>query len=204
MSMMCLRLYHVVFAMLLLVCSAHAGEGVSHYVDAYVQAKYNKVIPDMIYVGVQRQKLYLVKNNALVKVYTVSTSRYGCGQETGSEKTPLGLHKIAGKTGKGFPMGGIIKGSAFSGKIATIEHNAVSMGRDELTTRAMRLTGIEPGLNQGGKNDSFKREIYIHGTPEEGLIGTPSSHGCIRMRNADVAELFDMVREQLHVLILDN
>jgi lipoprotein-anchoring transpeptidase ErfK/SrfK len=174
------------------------------YVASYTSVKYKKEINSLLFVGANRQKMYLIKNNELVRTYDISTSKFGCGQEYASKKTPLGLHKISSKLGKNCPVGGIIVGSNYTGKIAPIETNPVSTGVDELTTRALKLEGAESGLNKGGKNDSHRREIYIHGTPEEGLIGTPASHGCIRMRNKDIVELFDMVKENFYVLILEN
>lgn len=174
------------------------------YVSSYTSIKYKKEMNSLLFVGANRQKMYLIKNNELIRTYDVSTSKFGCGQEFASRKTPLGLHKISSKLGKNCPIGGIIVGSNYTGKIAPIETNPVSTGVDELTTRAIKLTGVENGLNKGGKNDTHKREIYIHGTPEEGLIGTPASHGCIRMRNNDIIELFDLVKEDFYVLILEN
>jgi lipoprotein-anchoring transpeptidase ErfK/SrfK len=174
------------------------------FVSNYTSVKYKKEIKSLLFVGANRQKMYLIMNNELVRTFDVSTSKYGCGQEYASKRTPLGLHKISAKIGKNFPIGGIIIGSVYTGKIAPIETNPISTGVDELTTRALKLTGTENGLNKGGKNDSHRREIYIHGTPEEGLIGTPASHGCIRMRNKDVIELFDLVKENFYVLILEN
>lgn len=176
----------------------------SDFILGYFQVKYNKKANSLLFVGAKRQRMYLIQNGELKKVYEISTSRYGCGQLNKSEKTPLGLHKIQSRIGKNTPLGGVLVGSSYTGKIAQIESDPKPTGKDELTTRAMRLEGLESGLNKGGKNDTFNREIYIHGTPEEGLIGSPASHGCIRMRNKDVAELFDLVDEKTYVLILEN
>jgi hypothetical protein len=171
----------------------------------YCQAKYPHTdLNTFIYVGIQRQQLYLIENWKITDVFQVSTSRYGAGFEKDSHKTPWGLHCISQCVGKDVPYAGILKGIHFSGKIADIELNAVSTGKDEITSRALRLEGMEPGLNKGGKNDSYARDIYIHGTPEEGLIGTASSHGCVRMRNADIIKLFDKCRVRMPVLLLDN
>src|SRR5687767_8503872 len=90
--------------------ATYSGSTLVDYVSRYVQVKYHKHMPNMIFVGANRQKLYLIKNGFLVKTYDVSTSRYGCGQENKSEKTPLGLHKIHSKSGKNVPLGGIIVG----------------------------------------------------------------------------------------------
>lgn len=171
-----------------------------HLSIKYEKHKFN----DFIYVAVKRQKLYFISDNQIASSYTISTSRYGTGYLLNSEQTPLGLHRISHKTGDKVPVGGIIKGINFTGKLAKIETAPVSTGKDEVTTRAIRLEGFEPGINKGGKRDSFNREIYIHGTPEEGLIGTPASHGCVRMKNLDIIELFGKVKEGTLVVILNN
>jgi hypothetical protein len=180
------------------------SETMAEFITSYASLKYKKPISSLLYVGADRQKMYLIKNNVLVKVYDISTSKYGCGQEHKSEKTPVGLHKISSKIGKNCPVGGVLEGANFKGKMAVIENNPVSTGTDDLTTRAMRLTGMEKGVNMEGNKDSYMREIYIHGTPEEGLIGQPASHGCVRMRNKDIIDLFEQVDVNFYVLILEN
>ncbi len=159
-----------------------------------------------IYVSVKKQKLFLFKGKKLVSEYPVSTAKNGVGSEDGSFKTPLGFHKIAKKIGDGLPFGAVLKGRVFTGVVADIEKEAKSTGKDYVTTRIMWLEGLEEGKNRGknseGKSvDSFKRYIYIHGTHEEGLIGSPASHGCIRMKNKDVIELFDKVKKGTIVFI---
>lgn len=172
--------------------------------EEFLQVKYNKTPVKFIYVGIKRQKLYLIHKGQVKAEYPVSTSKFGCGQELNSEKTPLGLHRIKNLTGKNIPEGGIIIGPNYTGKNAEIVTEPKSTGKDLVTTRAMRIEGVENGVNKGGKKDTFKREIYIHGTPEEGLIGQPVSHGCIRMKNKDVIELFNLVNKNIYVLILNN
>jgi hypothetical protein len=175
------------------------------FLKEYCLAKYPKTdFSSFIYVGIKRQQLYYIENWKVVESYTVSTSRKGAGFEKDSEKTPWGLHCISYLVGKDVPHAGILQGAHFSGKIAKIETRPVSTGKDEVTSRAMRLDGMEPGLNKGGVNDSYSRDIYIHGTTEEGLIGKPSSHGCVRMRNDDIIALFNKCRPQLPVLLLNN
>lgn len=181
-----------------------AEPNLAEFALEYANLRYQKTFTEMIYVGALRQKLYFIKDGKIEKEYDISTSRKGCGMENKSEKTPLGLHKIQNKIGNKAPLGGIISGVNYTGKVAGIETRPVSTGKDDVTTRAMRLEGTEPGYNKGGKYDSFLREIYIHGTPEEGLIGQPVSHGCVRMRNREVIELFDLVKPGMYVLILEN
>jgi len=180
------------------------GYDVADFALHYAGIKYRKDFNDLLYIGALRQKLYLIKDGKVRQVFDISTSRKGCGMENKSEKTPLGLHRIHNKIGSNTPLGGIISGMTYTGRIARIEENPVSTENDDVTTRAMRLEGVEQGYNKGGMQDSYLREIYIHGTPEEGLIGRPVSHGCIRMRNKEVMELFDQVKEGMYVLILEN
>lgn len=147
-----------------------------------------------IVVSVPRQRLYtLDERGDTLASYPCSTSRYGTGNRQGSNKTPLGMHRIADMRGDGKPLGAIFKAKIYTGRQADIVQSPVSTGQDYVTTRILHLEGTEPGVNRGEGIDSYRRYIYIHGTPEEGLIGTPSSHGCVRMKNADVIELYDQV-----------
>ncbi len=147
----------------------------------------------MILVSISKQRLYLIKGERLVKVYVISTSKYGIGSKEGSNKTPLGTHRICEKIGEGAKIGTIFKMGINTRRIAKLYTDTTDLEEDPITTRIMWLGGLEVGINKGKNIDSYKRHIYIHGTPEEGLIGQPASHGCIRMRNNDVIELFDLV-----------
>lgn len=133
----------------------------------------------------------------IIKGYLISTSQFGSGSKVGSNKTPLGLHKIASKIGRNASFGAIFKRRRNTGKIAKINKD----GGDLMTTRILRLEGLQKGINKGKGIDSFKRCIYIHGTPEEKLIGKPASHGCIRMKNRDIIELFDLAKRGTAVKI---
>lgn len=202
------RLWYILLLMAVLVPGLSFKPAVTPDVAGfaldYASLRYKKEFSDLVYIGALRQKLYLIKNYRVEKVYDISTSRNGCGMENKSEKTPLGLHRVHKKVGDKTPLGGILSGMRFTGKMAYIEQRPVPTGNDDVTTRAIRLEGAEPGYNKGGQQDSFLREIYIHGTPEEGLIGQPVSHGCVRMRNTEVIDLFDQVKEGMYVLILEN
>ncbi|MEM6841846.1 MAG: L,D-transpeptidase [Bacteroidota bacterium] len=154
-----------------------------------------------IRVSVAEQKLYLVEDGETMKQYPVSTSAYGIGSEAGSNKTPLGKHQVISKFGDGAPLGTIFQSRINTGRVAKIYTDDTDLEEDDVTTRILRLTGLEPGKNKGSGIDSFARYIYIHGTPEEGLIGKPASHGCIRMKNADVVELYNLVGEGTLVMI---
>jgi lipoprotein-anchoring transpeptidase ErfK/SrfK len=153
-------------------------------------------INSKITVDISEQQLYLYCSYAdgkeEVKTYSVSTSKYGIGNKADSDKTPLGQHIIKQKIGDGAPEGTIFKARKNTGKIA--EMNAPDAG-DLVTTRIMWLSGLEPGKNSGSGIDSHKRYIYIHGTAEEEKIGTPASHGCVRMYNRDAIDLFERVNE---------
>ena len=171
----------------------------------YLSIKYpEQSFENFIYVGVKRQKLDLyLKGNHIIS-YPVSTCKHGAGTKADSDMTPVGLHKIKGKFGSGTPIGGILKARKYTGKIASIQTEAIESGEDAITTRVLTLEGLENGINKGGELDSYERHIYIHGTAEEGLIGQPASHGCVRMKNKDVIDLFNRVDKDLTVIILNN
>lgn len=178
---------------------------ISDFLKDYLSIKYPAVDLDtFVYVGVKRQKMFLFMNGEVQKVYDVSTSKNGAGTKAGSEQTPIGLHVIEGKYGEGLPKGGVLRGKKFTGEIATIQTEPMSTGADDITSRVITIKGLEAGINKGGALDSYKRLIYIHGTAEEGFIGQPASHGCVRMRNDDVIELFDLIDEGVSLLILNN
>ena len=151
-----------------------------------------------ITIDVSEQRLFLFDNipfhNAkLIRTYPVSTSKYGVGNEEYSKKTPLGTHSILEKIGEIARIGAIFESRQNTGRIATIYTDTTDIEEELITTRILLLKGMVPGLYEGGGVDSYARRIYIHGTPEEGLIGTPASNGCVRMRNEDIMELFDIV-----------
>ncbi len=150
------------------------------------------------------QKMFLVKNFKIQKTYLISTGKKGLGCEQGSYKTPIGVHKIADKIGDGAPLGTIFVARKNTNKIAKIYTEPKDVKEDYVTTRILRLKGLEKGKNSGKGVDSYSRYIYIHGTPEEGLLGTPASHGCIRMKNKEVIDLFNKVSKGTLVYILSN
>ena len=154
-----------------------------------------------IIVDISEQRLYLYNNDNLVQSFPVSTSKYGEGQIENSFKTPLGLHEIKEKIGDKAPINTIFTARENTNKIAEIQINPNDTEDDFVTSRILWLDGLENGINRGVGVDSYSRYIYIHGTHEEGLIGQKASHGCIRMFNNDVIELFDMVSEGTKVQI---
>jgi hypothetical protein len=148
------------------------------------------VVDYRIIVSVSKQKLTLYKGARIIKQYPVSTSKYGIGNKDGSFKTPLGKHVICSKIGRHARLGAIFRNRRNIKKIAKIGEDRE---KDLIITRILRLLGLEKGKNKGKGIDTYKRCIYIHGTAEEHLIGKQASHGCIRMKNRDIAELFDLV-----------
>lgn len=139
------------------------------------------------------QRLDLLEGAEVVGSWPVSTAAQGAGEREGSEKTPRGRHEIRARIGAGEPEGAVFEGRRPTGELCTPERAAAEPDRDWILTRILWLRGLESGRNRGGGVDSMRRWIYIHGTPDETSLGTPASHGCIRMRNADVVELFDRV-----------
>ena len=155
-----------------------------------------------IRVNVGEQKLYLFNEEGVVeREYPVSTSKYGVGNENGSEKTPLGLHRIKNKVGGAMPINMVMVGREPMGLLDDCIAQGMELPDDVITSRIMWLEGMEPGRNQGGYVDTYNRYIYIHGTSEEDKIGTPASIGCIRMLNKDVVELYRLVDTGTEVLI---
>jgi len=125
--------------------------------------------------------------------YFVSTALKGAGELSGSEKTPRGRHTVRAKIGDGLPENAVFVGRRYTSEIYNPELAASSPDRDWILTRILWLSGREPGKNRLGNVDSMRRYIYIHGTPDTELMGIAKSHGCIRMHNADLLELFERV-----------
>ncbi|HEY4698528.1 MAG TPA: L,D-transpeptidase [Gallionella sp.] len=125
--------------------------------------------------------------------YAVSTAKNGVGEISGSYCTPRGKHVIRARIGAGLPENTVLVRRRPSGEIYTAELGAQFPERDWILTRILWLSGCEPGFNRLGEKDTMRRYIYIHGTPDSVTLGIPGSHGCIRMRNADLVELFDIV-----------
>lgn len=154
-----------------------------------------------IEVDISEQRLYLIENSLIKASYPISTSKYGEGSIENSFKTPLGKHSIKEMIGEEAEINTIFTSRINTKRSATIIHQFEDTDNDYVTSRIMWLDGEEDGFNKGGNVDSFRRYIYIHGTHEEGLIGTKASHGCIRMFNYDVIELFNLVNIGTKVLI---
>ncbi len=136
------------------------------------------------------QRLDLWDGGALLRSYPVSTARNGAGERENSECTPRGAHAIEEKIGAGAAPGTVFVRRVPTGELCTSELFEASPERDWILTRILTLGGLEPGRNQGDDVDTRRRNIYIHGCPEALELGTPGSHGCVRMRNDDVIDLF--------------
>lgn len=154
-----------------------------------------------IEVDIGRQRLDLFEGDRLVRSYPVSTAANGPGERAGSYCTPRGRHRIRAKIGAGQPVGAVFRARRPTGEVCSDESWRADPQRDWILTRILWLCGEEPGFNRGGEVDTFRRYIYIHGTPDAVALGRPGSRGCIRMRNADVIDLFDRVPAGTLVLI---
>jgi hypothetical protein len=155
-----------------------------------------------IKINIPKQELYFSQNNEKIFTFPVSTSKYGVGNKEGSFKTPPGIHRVSEKIGDGAEPCTIFKKKKNTGKIEVI--NNTNNSKDLITTRILILEGIESGINKGKGIDSKVRNIWIHGTQEEKSIGKPASHGCIRMKNIDIIELFDLVDIDTLVEIIEE
>ena len=155
-----------------------------------------------IEISIAGQKLDLLDAaDQLVKRYRISTAANGAGEQSGSFQTPRGEHVVRAKIGADLPPGSVFVGRRPTGEIWTPELATQFPERDWMLTRILWLSGKEPGFNRLGNVDTMRRYIYIHGTPDDQPMGVPGSHGCIRMSNADVADLFDRVPAGTPVLI---
>lgn len=144
-------------------------------------------------VSIAKQELRLYQDNETIKVYRVSTAKNGTGEIVGSGQTPRGMHIIRAKIGQGCPMNTVFKGRRPTGEIYTPLLKERYPERDWILTRVLWLSGLEVGKNRLGSVDTMRRYIYIHGSPDETVMGVPYSKGCIRMHNQDMVELFDSV-----------
>lgn len=156
----------------------------------------------IVVVRIGSATLQFYRNQELVKSYTISTSRRPPSNVKHSLGTPRGLHAIAERIGAGQPPGMVFKSRVSTGH----HYSELPEAAEEpslITGRILWLTGLEPGVNQGGEVDTHERYIYIHGTNREGRIGEPISAGCVLMRNIDVVELYEEVRTGDWVWITD-
>jgi len=153
------------------------------------------VLETKLVVSIPEQKLAVVVNDKVYRTYRISTSRYGEGDALGSWCTPTGRLAVATKIGATAPVGGVFQGRRYTGEVLSVN----APGRDPIVSRIIWLRG----LDYANKN-AFHRCIYIHGTPQEDILGKKASYGCIRMRSSDVVEVFNWIATGTEVAILDK
>ncbi len=157
----------------------------------------------MIEVDVDRQMLMLLGPRRRVLWQTaVATAKNGVGEEPGSFRTPRGGHVVRAKIGQGMPANTVFVGRRPTGEIYSADLRRLHPQRDWILTRILWLSGTEIGRNRLGRVDTMRRYIYVHGAPDDDPMGIPSSHGCVKMRNADIVYLFDRVEVGTPVVIL--
>lgn len=154
-----------------------------------------------ILINLEEQILYLPKHN---KYYVISSGLNGIGEQENSGKTPRGWHEVAIKVGENAPENTVFIARQETGEIYSHDLAEAFPEKDWILSRILWLSGLEDGFNLGDGCDTFKRYIYIHGTPDTEPMGIPKSHGCIRMRNVDVIELFDLISEKALVYISEK
>jgi len=152
-------------------------------------------------ISIPQQRLWLIQGGEVLADYQVSTAANGAGERNGSECTPRGRHVVRARIGDGCPAGTVFVGRRPTGEFFSPELRASGPVRDWILTRILWLSGCEPGRNRLGEVDTMRRYIYIHGTPDDVELGRPGSHGCIRMANDAVIELFDRVAVGTPVVI---
>lgn len=158
--------------------------------------------PDLfLEISISQQQLSIIDNGQILQRYAVSTAKNGAGERRGSECTPTGWHRVRAKIGAGQPLQAVFVGRRPTGEIYSTELGRRNPQRDWILTRILWLGGLEPGKNRYGDVDTAWRYIYIHGCPDELMNGRPESHGCIRMNNADVLDLFERVEAGMPVFI---
>jgi len=157
-----------------------------------------------IEVNISKQTLSLFSGDDVIKQYTISTAKNGPGEQMDSECTPRGKHLIREKIGAGCEANTVFVGREPTGELYHPELREQFPDRDWILTRILWLSGCEAGKNKGGKVDSYDRYIYIHGGPDDLAMGVPGSRGCVRMRNDDMIELFDLVETETGVNIVEE
>lgn len=161
-----------------------------------------------IEVSIKKQTLTLFDANAKLKHYSISTAKNGPGELMDSECTPRGAHVVSEKIGDGAEINSVFVGRVATGEVYEPSLRELHPERDWILTRILWLSGTEEGKNKGQKDgvcvDSHERYIYIHGSPDDVDMGAPGSRGCVRMRNNEMIELFDLIKEGTVVVINDD
>ena len=172
--------------------------------DQLIGTTYDKIVnyaPEKpsrwLLVDTRKQRLFLVREGGVVAQWPVSTAQAGLDNRENSGGTPAGVHRVAQKIGENSRLGTVFDSREPTGETWNPEWNNDDnlLGRDLILSRILVLDGLEPGVNQGPGIDSRQRYIYVHGTNREDLIGQPVSHGCVRMNNQGIIELFELIEE---------
>ncbi len=150
---------------------------------------------DYLHVSIAQQRIYAFSGQQLQRTYSVSTALNGAGEQLNSGCTPRGRHYIRAKIGGHLPALAVLRGRRWTGEVWSPQLQAAQPNRDWILSRILWLSGCELGQNRLGACDTFRRYIYIHGTADEALLGQAYSHGCIRMANQDVIELYDLLAD---------
>jgi len=149
--------------------------------------------PRLLIVSIRNQELVIIENDTLQRTFSISTSKNPPSCTENSFGTPLGIHALADKIGDGEPIGMVFKGRVPTSHFSELPEE--EQKKNLITTRIIRIRGLEEGYNSGKECDSYDRYVYIHGTNHEDRIGEPFSGGCIELANVEVIELFDTVAE---------
>ncbi|SJM95238.1 L,D-transpeptidase [Crenothrix polyspora] len=152
-------------------------------------------------ISISTQQLSIIEKGCLIACYPVSTAKNGAGELKGSECTPRGWHNIRAKIGDKQPLQSVFKGRRPTGEVYSAALGQQYPQRDWILTRILWLAGLEPGKNRYKEVDTCWRYIYIHGCPDHLMTGIADSHGCIRMKNADMLDLFNRVTVRTQVFI---
>jgi hypothetical protein len=158
-----LRHFNIILSLLLSI-TAFSQNTIIEKANNYISSDFS----ELLFISIENQEMHHIKNGKVIKTYTISSSAYGIGNKSGSNKTPIGLHRVASKFGSKTPTNGIMKSRVFYGDIATIYNDITKSKTDDITSRIFWLEGLEQDKNKGKGIDSYKRYIYIHGTSEEG------------------------------------
>lgn len=159
---------------------------------------------DSLHVSIAEQRLYAFSQQQLRQTYRISTALNGPGELNGSGCTPRGRHYIRAKIGADLPAMAVLRGRRWTGEVWTPQLQQQYPERDWILSRILWLSGCELGRNRLGATDTFRRYIYLHGTADEHLLGQPYSHGCIRMRNQDIIELYSQLAQGCSVDISEH
>lgn len=159
---------------------------------------------DSLHVSIAEQRLYAFSQQQLQQTYRISTALNGPGELNGSGCTPRGRHYIRAKIGADLPAMAVLRGRRWTGEVWTPQLQQQYPERDWILSRILWLSGCELGRNRLGATDTFRRYIYLHGTADEHLLGQPYSHGCIRMRNQDIIELYPQLAQGCSVDISEH